>query len=114
MSGFERYCSNHIGCCREFGKEARPKLHPQVRVIRVVLNDDGVVSQGIQPLRLVRPSDARHAPILVRFESHPTVLLLEQLNEHLGVVESPPLVGPTAEIQAAAGRGNTERFIGRL
>ena len=56
MSGFERYCSNHIGCCREFEKEARPKLHPQVRVERVVLNDDGVVSQNIQLLRLVRPS----------------------------------------------------------
>ena len=63
MSCFERYyCSNHIGCGREFDKEARPKLHLQVRVKRAVLNDNGVVSQGIQLLRLVRPNDARHAP----------------------------------------------------
>ena len=77
MSSFERYCSNHIGCCREFEKEARPKLHPHVRVERVVLNDYGVVSQGIQLLRLVRSSDAYHAPVFVCFKSHPTVLLLE-------------------------------------
>ena len=62
-----------------------PHLH--ARVERVVLDDDGVVLQGMLLLLWGRQRNAGDAALVTHFESQETTALLQLLHEQLGIVE---------------------------